>query len=275
MGRLIEPVGNYAKKPYYIVQTGISVYCVEELCFVLCRYPFLLDRGILDKSLVKWLDEECGLRALAGPLHTLLRQNGSPSALVGTILDYVNYGTKKERQETEELLRRSADMDASARRKSFADYLVENGKYAQAVEEYEKIEEEIPAADNIMQSEILHNKGVALCRLFSFEEAAQAFLEACQKNGENQEAAVHYLGALRMSLSEEDYISFIADNKEWYEASLELEKRLENIQREYEAFPSYQELSAMLTQRNIGYYQAVSERLAGMKEEYREMVAKP
>lgn len=272
MGRLIEPVGHYAENPYYIAQTGTFVFCAEELCFVFCQYPFLLDRGILDKGLVKWLDEACGLKELAKSLNNLLHRGGSPSEMVSIILNYVNYGTEKERKDTEELLQKSADMDAVARRKSFADYLTTKGKYQQAVTEYGKILEEIPAADHVMRSKILHNRGVALCRLFFFEEAAQDFLEACREDSENTEAAIHYLGALRMSLSEEEYISFIADNAVWYEPSLKLEQRLKESRKAYEA-SFMQETEEFPVKRSIGYYETVSKRLAALKEEYRKMAA--
>ncbi len=272
MGRLTEPVGRYAEHPYYIAQTDTSVYCVEELCFTLCQNTFLLDRGLLDLKLAKWLDEECGLRELARPLYGLINQNGSPSAFVGIILEYTHYGTEKKRQETEELLRIGADMDVSTRRKHFADYLVGNGRYAQAVMEYEKVLEEIPSMNYVMRSELLHNKGVALCRLFSFAEAAEAFLLAYQENPAFEEAALSYLAALRMTVSEEEYITFIVEHPMWHEQSLEVEKRLEKSRIDYENSEEYKKLTGVLERRDTEYYKAVSEKLTQMQRDYRKMV---
>ena len=272
MGRLTEPVGRYAEHPYYIAQTDTSVYCVEELCFTLCQNTFLLDRGLLDLKLAKWLDEECGLRELARPLYGLINQNGSPSAFLGIILEYTHYGTEKKRQETEELLRIGADMDVSTRRKHFADYLVGNGRYAQAVMEYEKVLEEIPSMNYVMRSELLHNKGVALCRLFSFAEAAEAFLLAYQENPAFEEAALSYLAALRMTVSEEEYITFIAEHPMWHEQSLEVEKRLEKSRIDYENSEEYKKLTGVLERRDTEYYKAVSEKLTQMQRDYRKMV---
>lgn len=275
MGRLIEAVGRYAENPYYVAQTNTYVYCVEELCFTLCQNTFLLDRGILDLKLAKWLDEECGLRELAKPLYTLIGQNGSPSAFVGIILEYTHFGSEKKRQETEELLRVSADMDATTRRKHFADYLLEKKRYAQAVLEYERVLEEMPSMNHVMRSELLHNKGVAFCRLFCFEEAAEAFFKAYQENPENGEAMICYLTALRMSLSEEKYLAFIADHPMWHEQSLEVEKRMKKSESEYENSDGYRELRELTERRDTGYYETVSEKLSGMRKKYREMVARP
>ncbi len=275
MGRLIETVGRYAEHPYYIAQTGTSVYCMEELCFVLCRNTFLLDRGILDRELARWIAEECGLRELAKPLYTLIGQNGSPSAFVGIILEYVHFDTEKKRQETEELLKVSADMDASTRRKHYADHLVKNCRYGEAVSEYERVLEEGSSMNSVMRSQILHNKGVAFCRLFFFEEAADAFLAAYQENPDNEEAGLRYLAALRMSLSDERYIDFIAEHPEWHEQSLEVERRMEKSRIEFEESDICRELEQNIRERDAGYYEAVSERLAGMRRKYREMVARP
>lgn len=275
MGRLIEAVGRYAENPYYVAQTNTYVYCVEELCFTLSQNTFLLDRGILDLKLAKWLDEECGLRGLAKPLYTLIGQNGSPSAFVGIILEYAHFGSEKKRQETEELLRVSADMDATTRRKHFADYLLEKKRYAQAILEYESVLEEIPSMNHVMRSQLLHNKGVAFGRLFCFEEAAEAFFQANQENPENEEEVVCYLAALCMSLSEEKYLAFIADHPMWHEQSLEVERRMKKCGSEYENSEDYGRLTKLLEHRDTGYYEAVSEKLTEMRKNYREMVAKP
>lgn len=275
MGRLIETVGRYAEIPYYIAQTDTSVYCVEELCFALCQNTFLLDRGLLDARLVKWIEKECGLKELAAALYTLVSGNGSTSSFVGTILEYAHFGSEKKRKETEELLRLGADMDVSVRRKNFADYLVENGRYMQAVTEYEKVLEEIPGMNPVMRSELFHNRGVAFCRLFLFEEAAKAFFEACQENPDNEEAAVSYLTAMRMGLPEADYIAFIAENPDWHEQSLEVEKRMGTVLTEYERSDHYLGLTEILGERDAAYYEAVTMRIAKMQKKYREMVVQP
>lgn len=275
MGRLIETVGNYAENPYHIAQAEASVYCVEELCFALSKNAFVLDRGILDLRLVKWLETQCGLSELARKLQTLVYGNASPSAFVGAILEYAHFGTEKSREEIREKLRLSADTDQSVRKKNFADHLTDNGHYEQAVIAYEKALAEIPFTDHVLRSEALYNKGVALCRLFSFEAAAEAFFAAYEENYGNEEAALSYLTTLRMCLSETDYISFIAVNPVWYDQSLEVEKRMEAAGRVYEDSGAYKEAKERQGERLTEYYERVSEKLAKLQREYREMVAKP
>ena len=113
---------------------------------------------------------------------------------------------------------------------------------------------------------------MALCRLFSFAEAAEAFLLAYQENPAFEEAALSYLAALRMTVSEEEYITFIVEHPMWHEQSLEVEKRLEKSRIDYENSEEYKKLTGVLERRDTEYYKAVSEKLTQMQRDYRKMV---
>ena len=276
MGRLIETVGNYAEKPYIVPQVAMPVYCIEELCYVLCNNAFILDRSIMDVDLAKWLDEQCGLPELAKDIYPLVHQKGTPSALAGIILEYAHYGTERERKEIEELFRQSADMDITEKMKNHADYLVRNGLFIQAILEYDNMLTEYPSLNHIFKSELLHNKGVALCRMFNFQEASECFLRALEENPDNRSAEISYLAALRMKLSREDYISFVAEHNMWYNASLELEKEYSRIEQEYET-SSRKEYICHLLEKKSGrgsenYYDEIAGFLAIKKQAYREMI---
>ena len=276
MGRLIDTVGNYAEKPYIVPQVVVPVYCVEELCYILCNNAFLLDRSIMDVDLAKWLDEQCGLPELSKALYPLIHQKGTPSALAGIILEYAHYGTERERKEIEDLFRESADMDITDKMKNHGDYMVKSGLYAQAVREYDNMLSDYPALNHTFRSELLHNKGVALCRLFEFKEAADSFLRALEENPDNRKAELGYLGALRMRLSKEDYIAFVAEHSMWYGASLELEKEYNRIEQEFETSSKKQYVSRLLEKKwgsdFENYYDEISKCLAEKKQAYREMI---
>lgn len=280
MGRLIEVVGNYAEKPFHISHVDVNVYCIEELCYVFCNNAFLLDKSIVNLELAKWVDEECGLPELAKSMYTLIHQKGSPSALVGIVLNYVHYGSEQEQREIEELFRESADMDICTKRKNYADHLVLNGRYAHAVTEYDLILDEMRTLSPIERSMLYHNRGVAMCRLFNFSEAAKSFLKAVEEDPSNRESEVQYLGALRMLYSDEEYISFIADHKMWYEPSLELERRMTEIKNEFVLSQEKKQLEELLDQRYKTadvrmFYDELSKRVATMKWNYREMITEP
>lgn len=277
MGRVRYTIGQYSKTSYIVPQTSSPVYCIEELCFVLQENAFLLDREICDDKLVRWLEECCGLPDLAKQLRMLLRQNGSPSAMAGLILDYAGYQTAQKRSEIERLLRESSDMELHLKKIKHADYLAEHQKYMLAIAEYTALLPLIPEGSHLLRSQVMVHKGTALCRLFFFEDAAQQFYQAYQEYPLNERAAVSYLAALRMLYTDEEYIAFIADHKEWYDDSLILEKEYSEAAADYPASENAQELRFLGAQKDTAgaavYYEKLADKLSDMKQTYRDMVS--
>ena len=58
LGKVLLSTGAYAKTPYYLEGLGIRVYSAEELCYVLKEDAFFLDRSIVDRKLIRWIEEE-------------------------------------------------------------------------------------------------------------------------------------------------------------------------------------------------------------------------
>ena len=48
-------VGNYAKTPYYVKISDISLYSIEELCYYFMDKVYLLDDSIVSAELVRWV----------------------------------------------------------------------------------------------------------------------------------------------------------------------------------------------------------------------------
>lgn len=273
-------VGEYAKTPYQIPGVGMNVFCMEELCCCMKENAFLLDLSLLNDELLDWIERECGLRELAGALHSLVHKQGSLSGFVTAILRYVGFYDEDAIDETERVLKQGAGLSGIERRKSQIDYLVRKKKYKTALAEYDRLlqkwqEQErqgdiLPAASSL--AKIWHNKGVAFTGLMLYERAAECFLRACELAGE-EEDYVAYLAAERMLLSEKEYVAFVAEHGDMYRHTLTLEKRLEQFTREWEMQPDYLRLYNRREFRNNGeqqrYYED-SERLTqALKDSYR------
>ena len=271
-----KPIGNYTEKPYIVAQTDTSVYCVEELCYVLKENAFMLDRDICDENLIQWLDKECGLPELARELSVLHRQEGSPSAMAGIILDYVAFGSSQERLEIQRLLRENTGEDKGVKRKNKGDYLLKRGKYAQAVSEYKRVLQEVPQENHGLMSEVLMHQGTAYARLFRFREAADCFYEAVSINPTNSHAAFQYLAALRMDQGEEAYLTFLSKNPQWQLWGQELDEQYAEALGDVRESEAYLELQEMKRQKSMGsataYYRQLEEKLEVWKNEYRLMV---
>ncbi|MBE5832807.1 MAG: hypothetical protein IJJ64_11675 [Butyrivibrio sp.] len=275
MGRPILCIGTYAETPYYIDKVGKNVYCIEELCYCIVQNAFLLDEESFNKELFDWIAAECSLDRLADELRSMYSKRCSMASMAGTILDYAGYNTKKEVDKTEEILRENAGMDVYKKRLSRADFLMMNGRFSMAFKEYEFILANTPDMNNKLRARIEHNEGVMYAKLFLFEKAEKMFLRAFE-DGRNPESYIEYLSAVRMRLSDKEYVNFVADNEEVYEASLELEKRMNEALDLYGASEDRHNLGTISVIKAEGkmheYYDMVGENTRNMKDEYRSLV---
>ncbi len=271
MGKILLGTGEYAKTPYYFENLGLRVFSVEELCYVLRENAFLLDREIVNKRLVRWIEEELNLSELADMLYPLLHKKTPAGAFAGVILRYTNFYEEETVEKTEEIYEAGANLSVYEKLKSRVDYLVRNEKYMAAIREYEVL----PEQEKEMTSSIIHNMGVAMCGLFLFEEAAQQFLKAYELK-QDGETLVEYLAAMRLSMKEEDYIAFAAGHPEYYEDTLTLEKRVEELGAAWEESEEKRGLDRRLLRKvqgdTAGYYAETDTRLQELKNQYRESV---
>jgi tetratricopeptide (TPR) repeat protein len=275
MSRPILCIGSYAENPYHIEKIGKNVYCIEELCYCIVKNAFLLDEESFDLQLFDWIEQECSLVKLADELRSMAAKRCSMAALAGTILDYVGYNTRKEVDRTEEILRGNAGMDVYQKKLARADFLLKNGRYAMAFREYEFLLNNTPDMDRKLRASIEHNEGVMYARLFLFEKAAERFLKAFEDSGD-KESYYQYLSAIRMNLSNKEYVSFIADSDEAYEASMEIESRMKEAEELYSASEDNHMLGTLSVYKAEGkmheYYQQVGDLTDRMKYTYRELV---
>lgn len=272
MGRAILLCGNDAKTPYRFINPDVLIFTVEELCYVLCENAFLLDVDVMDKKLVAWIDQECGLPQLAAPLYQLLHPKGSVNAFVMTILEYVGICSEKQLAETEQLLKQGASLTTYEKYKKRIDYLVGNGKLVQAMSEYDELLAILPDVENELSAKVLHNKAVAMTALFLFEQAADCFLQSYEMYP-LRETYIEYLAAKRLSLGENDYVAFLAGIPEAYEDSIELEKRVEEIAESWQGYLTKQKLERMKGLKQEGdfakYYGETEQVIQGLKMSYR------
>lgn len=275
MGNILLCTGRYAENPYHIDSICVNVYCVEELCYLFASNPFMIDAGIMDRELAQWLSDECGLTDLSHQLLTLFQRGSQPGIFVDTILDYVNYCSEEERQKIDSVLKDNVGLTPFEKQKKQGDFLMQNEKYQLAFNEYDKLLLQLPEGERDLRSQLYHNMGVACGNLFQFENAARYFKKAYELSG-REESGIQYLVAVRSRISEGEYVSFIADNGQYYELSLKVEKRYEAAREQFEATRENRMLSALKIYKEEGnissYYEEIDKIIAGIKDQYRESV---
>lgn len=277
MSHMILGTGRYAEKPYYVERFYVNLYSVEELCFLLVDKAELLDQEIMQRDMVRWLDEECGLSDLAHALYALLNQKGSTAAYVGTILEYVSLYPAGEIARTEEIVRNNEGLSPYERHKAKADYLLKERRYFTAMEQYYSLLSMLTDEDRLLQAKIYHNIGAACAGMFMYERAAEWFMKAYETDG-SQESLMMYLASRRMNRSDKEYIDYIAQHPEYHDASLKVERMMERATGAFEASDENRMLVTLQVFKEEGngmfgntapYYNEIERLTADLKENYR------
>ena len=277
-------VGEYSSVPYLIQGLEARVYSMEELCYCLKENAFLLDSSLMSDDLLGWIREQCGLRELADFLYPMVHRQGSLSTYVSAILQYVGFYDAETIRQVEQILRRGAGLSSLEKRKEQVDYLVKKKKYVAAIRGYDglllKWEEfgemglSIPGEE--LKAGIHHNKGVAYARLMLYGQAGDSFLAAYRLSGDEEEYLC-FLATKRLELTESQYVSFASGEMEHYELTLKLEKKMEELQKEFLLQPEKLMLSQRREYRDAGDERRYQEEGAGLcqalKSSYRLSVS--
>ncbi len=221
--------GTCAEHPFYLENICVSVSSVEELCYVIKENAYLIEPDAMDHRLAEWLGRECGLTDLSGKLEGLLAGKAGMEEFAGAILDYTGYFEPEETRQIKNVLQVNAAMNLYERRKSRADHFLSHKRYVMAIQEYEAVLAKIGDSDPILAGRIYHNLGVCNAGLFAFEQAAECFKKAAAVSAE-RESYVQYLAAMRLLLKEDEYVAFLAEQKEGYEDSMVLEERVQQAE---------------------------------------------
>ena len=172
--------GKRARIPYYIENISTNIYTMEELCYYLNHNIYLLDETILNEGLCRWLLEELGLRRLYDKLYRMLDEKVSAGTFILPIFKEISYLSMEEFRELNARLQRLEEQPPLVRQKIKGDYLMENGKFVNAIRVYQKTLEGLGEGNLGQQfaGTIWYNMGCAYSRLFQLEEAAECFLSS-------------------------------------------------------------------------------------------------
>lgn len=281
MSQIILGTGTYASKPYYVDKFYVNLYSAEELCYLLVEKAELLDSDMMQRELVQWLDEQCGLNDLAHTLYSLLNQNGSVVAFVGTILEYVRLYPEDVIAQTEQVVKSNEGLNPYERKKAKADYMLQNRKYFMALKQYYSLLEQIPETDKELRSAVLHNMGVTCAEMFMFDQAADWFMQAYGLD-RNEESLAMHLASMRMHMEDKEYIAFIAQHPEYHNVSLRVERRMNQASGQFEGTDEnrmlftlqvFKEEGSGMGGSDVQYYQEIEKLTGELKERYREYVS--
>lgn len=206
MGELLlchEPI---ASLPYYVEKDGINLYSMEELCYYIAGNTFLLDKTFMNEELCSWVEKQMGLYQLADRLRNMMRQGGTLSSFVDTILKDTAYLEESERKEVLLTLQNMEEKSDFECGKIRADRMMKQEKYLSAIYEYKRLldAKEAEGESPLLRGNIWHNLGIAYVRLFLFAEAADCFERAYRLN-QRGESLRECLMSLLLNQDEEGF----------------------------------------------------------------------
>ena len=195
MGTVKLCVHELAKTPYFVEETGISIYSIEELAYYLYENIYLIDERLVEEKLYTWIERELEMGFLAERLRNGKTTGNHVYNQVMTILKASEYYSEEELKELSEKIRMISTLQTQERMKYRADELLQNKNYWAAVVEYERI---LSIRQNSklkvdFYAMVWNNLGGCYARLFLFEKAASCYENAYQfqKIAEYKEKA-HY-----------------------------------------------------------------------------------
>ena len=212
MSRVFIATGEVAKTPYRLEKIERNIYSIEELCYSLVQSAQFLDTSVMDPALVDWISNECGLPDLAAVLRPMLGRQRALTEFVSAILGYAGYVSQDKQIRTKQIVASGQGM---------------------ALEQYEALLEALPAPERSMRRQVYCRMGGIYTGLFRFRSAAECFGKAYDLL-QDPEVYLQYLAAVRFSLSDAEYVSFVSEHPESYNASMELERRVRAAHEEYE-----------------------------------------
>lgn len=190
MGKLLLCSTSQVDSPYYLENISTNIYSMEELCYYIENYTYLIDSSFMKDELCAWIEQELHLANLAKALRVLIEKGAKLSLFVREILNSSSYLDKEAAllcvQNVAELEGKS-EIECNKIR---ADRLLEQKRYVSSIYEYKKLLPVVDDEDNLLRGSIWYNLGIAYARMFLFEEAESCFAEAytCNQMKKNVEA---------------------------------------------------------------------------------------
>lgn len=201
MGGIIICKTKTADNPYTFLNTKISVYSYEELCYYIFNNMVLIGRDDLADRLSLWLRENADMPELADKLDVLLGKNTYLQDIMVEILTYGEYYSKDEVKDFMDECKRIRTLKEYELDKKRADSYMMYKHYIKADAIYDDIIEYKESHDEYDEflGNIYHNKGVAMAGNLQLEEAKECFIKAFSLN-KNNESLIEYFCVLAVTV---------------------------------------------------------------------------
>lgn len=201
MGKIIICNTKTANNPYTFLNTKVSVYSYEELCYYIYNNMVLIGDEDISERLSAWIRNELELPDLAEKIDGLLEKNAFVQDVMTEILVYGTYYTTDEIREFMTDCQKFRSLSSYELQKLRADGYMKYKHYIKAGAIYDEIIDamEKENKENDFLGNIYHNKAVALAGNLQMDEAKECFMKAYSLN-ENDESLIEYFCVLAVTV---------------------------------------------------------------------------
>lgn len=270
MGQLIMCVGKKAAMPYYLESTSVNIFSLEEMSYYLIHKTEYVDGEFMCKEFCDWVFREAGAKDVAAKLLKCLEQNGTLHEFARVLMTETGYASREEISRTEELLAQFETKDELEQHKIRADRLLHRGRFTAAMEEYGWIlEHQKEDTPEVFLGNIYHNLGTACGGIFLYEQAAEYFRCAYERN-HNSESLKEELLSLMLSHQEEQLIKRASDCQVDKKVLEGLHAELESAWEQAGATSKVQHIEKMFQSFGDAVTkEEITECIQGWKQDYR------
>ncbi len=255
--------GNYAKNPFYLKFSDISLYSIEELCYYFMERVHLLDDSVVSAELVNWIRHECGLTELADELEGYVRKHVSVAAFVSTVFERTGMYDSSTIRQVERILKEQSSLTTIERYKKRAEYLYQQGRFRQALSIYRELVEYIPSRDSAGRALLYYNMASVYAMDFAYKQAANLYYEAYLLHPDRQ-TRYAYILANKKALTDYAYGAFKRENPNWEEDFLKVEQLCAQADERWLASRERQLVTELARLREEGQLEAYSQQSQGL-----------
>lgn len=255
--------GNYAKNPFYLKFSDISLYSIEELCYYFMERVHLLDDSVVSTELVNWIRHECGLTELADELEGYVRKHVSVAAFVSTVFERTGMYDSSTIRQVDRILKEQSNLTTIERYKKRAEYLYQQGRFRQALSIYRELVEYIPSRDSAGRALLYYNMASVYAMDFAYKQAADLYYEAYLLHPDRQ-TRYAYILANKKALTDYAYGAFKRENPNWEEDFLKVEQLCAQADERWLASRERQLVTELARLREEGQLDAYSQQSQGL-----------
>ena len=201
MGKIIVCNTKTAQNPYTFLNTKVSVYSYEELCYYLYNNMVLVGEEDVTASLSAWIRRELDLTELADKIDTLLDKHAFVQDIMVEILVYGGYYSSEEVRQFMAECQKLRTLKSYEVEKLRADGYLRYQHYIKAGAIYDEVIcylEKEKQEDEFLGN-VYHNKAVALAGNLQLDEAKSYFIKAYSLN-KNEESMIEYFCVLAVTV---------------------------------------------------------------------------